>query len=98
MTAACLRGIFDTDGSIFLETHRIKGVVYSCPRMTFVNASPPLVESIHKSLTTLDIHATKRGSRKVTIERFTDIDKYFKIVSSSNPKHLERYTTFGGVG
>ena len=98
LTAACLRGIFDTDGSIFLERHRIKDSPYAYPRMAFVSASPPLVESIHKGLTTLGIYATRRGQRKVTIERFTDIDKYFKIVSSSNPKHLERYALFGGVG
>jgi len=94
----CLRGIFDTDGSIFLETHNIKGKKYSYPRMSFVSYSEPLIESIFEALLRLGFEPRVRMGRKVNLERFTDIEKYFKIVGSSNPKHLRRFAEFGGVG
>jgi len=95
---ACIRGLFDTDGSIFLETHRVKGRIYSYPRMSFVSASEPLRESVCDALLAIGINALIRSNRCVTIERFTDIEKYFRIVGSSNEKHLRRFAQFGGVG
>jgi len=94
---SCIRGLFDTDGSIFLETHHIKNKKYSYPRMAFVSASEALREQVCDGLIGLGIAAKIRGNRNVTIERFTDVEKYFKIVGSSNQKHLDRYAQFGEV-
>lgn len=93
----CLRGIFDTDGSVFQEVHKVRGVRYAYSRAAFVSASIPLLEDVAKSLHLLGI-AAKVRSKRVSIERFTDIDKYFRIVGSSNPKHLRRFVEYGGVG
>ncbi len=95
---ACLRGIFDTDGSIFQETHMIKNKKYSYCKMSFVSASPPLLVDINMLLNCLDIKSKIRGSRAVCIESFEEIQKYFIIVGSSNPKHNRRFVDFGGVG
>ena len=98
LSKTCIRGLFDTDGSIFLETHRINGKTYSYPRMMLVSASEPLRESVCDILNTLEIRAIIRMNRSVSIERFTDIEKYFRIIGSSNQKHLDRFAKFGGVG
>lgn len=95
---ACLRGIFDTDGGVYLEKHSIKQKEYSYMRMAFVSASPPLVEDISDALNSLGFSPTITSGRYVKLQKFTDIEDYFTIVGSSNPKHLERYATFGGVG
>lgn len=95
---ACLRGIFDTDGSIYQEIHTYRLKKYAYMRTAFVSASYPLIESIFQHLNYLQLNPKIRGMRKVTIERFTDIDGYFRIVGSSNPKHIRRFTMFGGVG
>jgi len=94
---ACVRGIFDTDGSVFQEVHKIKDARYSYPRAALVSASLPLLQDVHGVLCRLGVDAKVR-SRRVSIERFTDIEKYFRIVGSSNPKHLRRYAQSGGVG
>ncbi len=94
---ACLRGIFDTDGCIFQERHKINGKTYSYPRMAFVSMSRPLRESIRNALFDLGFEPKIRNNRSVNFERFTDITKYFKIVGSSNPKHISRFRSFGGV-
>ena len=36
-TRACLRGLFDTDGCIFLDRHTIKGVMYQHMGLVFTN-------------------------------------------------------------
>jgi len=97
-TIACLRGLFDTDGCIYLETHKTKSGIYSYPRLSFVSASECLRHTVYEAYTSLDIHAKIRMNRSVNIERFTDIEKYFKIVGSSNDKHIRRFAQFGGVG
>lgn len=90
LVLACLRGIFDTDGGIFLERHTIRKKTCEYMRMSFVSASPKLVESIYKALTQFGFSATIRY-RRVNLERFTDINRYFTIVGSSNPKHVAKY-------
>lgn len=95
---ACLRGIFDTDGGIYLEKHVIKGVVYSYPRMSFVSMSGNLRDSIYRSLMDMGLNPKMRNNRSVNLENFEDIKKYFKLVETSNSKHLRRFINFGGVG
>lgn len=95
---ACLRGIFDTDGGIFIERHTYKDVNYEYPRMSFVSASSSLRDSIFKTLSSLGFGGKIRGNRSVNLERRHDIDLYFRLIGTSNPKHLKRYMQFGGVG
>lgn len=95
---SCIRGLFDTDGSVYLETHMIKGNKYSYPRWSFVSASAPLRQSVFEGLIRLGFEPKIRMNRSVNLERFTDIDKYFKMIGSSNPKHLQKIALFGGVG
>lgn len=94
----CLRGMFDTDGGIYLERHKRKSGRYEYPRMAFVSASEPLVQDIVTGLTQLGFRPKIRQSRYVVLDKFTDIQQYFTIVGSSNLKHLTRYAQFGGVG
>lgn len=94
----CVRGLFDTDGSVFLERHQIHGAQYCYTRMAFVNMSVPLRNGVREILQESGIDARIYAERNVTIGRFTDIEKYFRIIGSSNPKHLRRFAQFGGVG
>ena len=66
--------------------------------MALVSLSPPLRRTVAAKLIDLGMNGLVRSNRSVTLERFTDIEKYFKIVGSRNPKHLNRWTAFGGVG
>lgn len=95
---ACVRGLFDTDGSVFLEKHQINGAQYCYPRVMFVNMSVPLRNGAYEILQEHGIGARIYAERNVTIGRFTDIEEYFRIIGSNNPKHLRRFATFGGVG
>ncbi|HEY1646000.1 MAG TPA: hypothetical protein VGF75_06590, partial [Candidatus Saccharimonadales bacterium] len=96
--AACIRGIFDTDGCIFAERHKKGEKVYSYPRWFLVSASPFLRDSMHEILTDLDFSPKIRNNRSVNLESSVDILKYFESIGTHNPKHLRRYRNFGGVG
>jgi LAGLIDADG-like domain len=95
---ACIRGIFDTDGSVYQETHHYNQKQYSYCRVALVSHSPPLRDIVNASLSRLGIASKIRNNRSVCIERFTDVTQYFKIVGSSNQKHLNRFAVFGRVG
>lgn len=95
---ACVRGLFDTDGCIYAEKHYYKERIYIYPRMSFVSAISSLREDFSGVLSSERLLSRSRSSRAVTLERFTDIQKYFKIIGSHNPKHVRRYEQFGGVG
>lgn len=94
---ACVRGIMDTDGCIFQETHQIKNKGYSYPRLSIVSASEELLESINDILCRLDFNPKIRY-RRVNLESRDDIVRYFSLIGSSNPKHTTRFKKFiGGV-
>ena len=92
---ACIRGLFDTDGCIFYERHRIKNKTYSYKRLNFTNASLNLINSVYKILTELGFKAKIRNNRSVQIEDLEGINTYFEKIGTSNPKHKSR---FGEVG
>lgn len=95
----CIRGLMDTDGCIFLETHDIKGKKYCYPRLSLVSASPNLRFSVYKALKNLGFSPKIRNSRSVQIEKNEEIKKYFDKIGTSNLKHRNRYREFfGGVG
>ncbi len=90
---ACVRGLMDTDGCLFNECHNIKGKKYCYPRLSFVTASVPLRNSVVGILQKLHLNPKIRGAnqRHVQIEEKEKIAEYFKIIGTSNPKHLKRY-------
>lgn len=95
----CLRGLMDTDGCLFLECHKVRGKIYSYPRLSLVSASPNLRFSVLEALTDLGFSAKIRNNRNVQIEKDREIRKYFDTIGTSNPKHRRKFEAFlGGVG
>ncbi|MDD5068087.1 MAG: LAGLIDADG family homing endonuclease [Candidatus Pacebacteria bacterium] len=94
----CLRGLIDTDGCLFYETHLIKGKKYSYPRLNFVTASPSLATSVFNILIDLNFKARLRKNGRnsaVQLENKAEIWQYFKTIGTSNPKHLNRWHILG---
>lgn len=84
---ACIRGLIDTDGSIFWEKHR-GDPLYSYPRLNFTSASAPLVQSVYTLLCSLGFSPTiRRRGQSVQIEKKQEICNYWQTIGSSNPKH-----------
>lgn len=91
---AFLRGLFDTDGCFYVDIHRIKGKVYKNAGMAFSNRSLPLLKFFKKTLEVLGFHPTQRTPYEVFLRRSADIEGYFKLIGTSNQKHLSRWKGF----
>lgn len=96
---AFIRGLFDTDGCIYLDIHKVKNKVYRHLGWTITSASNKLIVDILSVLRNLDFSPTNQITQKsVYLRRKKDIERYFNEVGTSNPKHHKRYIKFiGGV-
>ncbi|MFH1423402.1 MAG: LAGLIDADG family homing endonuclease [Candidatus Nealsonbacteria bacterium] len=88
---ACVRGLIDTDGSVFDHKYKVNGKLYSYKKIGFTSRSNPLRMSVFNTLRKMGINARLSGSYDVRIDSQDDVRKYFKIFNSNNPKHLIRY-------
>lgn len=90
---ACVRGLVDTDGSVFNHSYLSKGKRYTYKKLDFTSASDLLRNSVYEFFQSLGMHPRFSSQRGVRLESKADISKYFAIVSSHNPKHLNRYAS-----
>jgi len=98
---AIIRGIFDTDGGIYLEKKNKK--LY--PRLYITTISFRLSEQLLKLFNELDFRATrysqlydKKFNRKrsyiITIRGVNMFHKFIREISPKNPKHIKKYKYF----
>lgn len=85
---AFVRGIFDTDGCVYLDTHRAGKKIYKNLGMAFANQSVPLLSFFKKTLELFEFHPTQKTEFRVFLRRKEDIRRYFDEIGSSNEKHL----------
>lgn len=88
---ACLRGLIDTDGCIYNHSYIVKGKKYVYKKISFTSASAPLRKSVSAILEEIGLGPKIRGAKDVRLENSEDVNRYFRIVSSHNPKHLKRF-------
>lgn len=86
---ACLRGLIDTDGSVY----RLKS---GSIQISFKNFSYPLLYGVRNIFRINGFHPSKISSNSVYLTRKDEIERYFKEISTSNPKHLDKYLKHKG--
>jgi len=94
-SVSCLRGLVDTDGSFYRHRYIRSGKQYSYFTMCFTNYSRPLLNSAYNILRSLNILCVRSGNH-IYIYKREEINKYFKIIGTSNPKHLKKYQKYSG--
>ena len=88
---ACLRGLVDTDGGVYFHNHVVGGKRYLNFGLTFTNASLLLVLGAKNILERNGLKVFMPRERNLYIYDFNQIKQYFKIIGSSNSKHLDRF-------
>ncbi len=88
---ACMRGLMDTDGSMYTHRYTIAGKEYKYKKLCFSSASAPLRKDVLFILHRFGSTATCSGTN-VRIDAVADVVRYMKIIGTHNPKHLKRYT------
>ena len=90
---ACLRGLMDTDGSVYRYTHHVNGHLYGHVALCFTNRSQPLLVSAARLLRGDDFHPRIK-QYQVCLNRQMEIERYFDVIGSSNSKHLARFQQY----
>lgn len=80
---ACIRGFFDTDGSVYKLRHGIQ--------LSFTNYSRPLLLSLRKMLFELEYKPSRLSSHKIYLTRKEDVLRFIKEIQPKNEKHLQRF-------
>lgn len=89
---ACLRGLIDTDGCVIMHRYRSRGKGYSYKKVGFTSRSCPLLQSVSAILSHLGIkHRIMKNGWDIRIEAQKEVERYFQVVGTHNPKHMERY-------
>ena len=88
---SCLRGLVDTDGSIFIHRYRVNGKWYSYKKLDFSSQSKPLRKFVYKTMQDISLSPRFSQEKSVRLDSIRDMKEYFLIVGSHNQKHLRRY-------
>ena len=88
----CLRGLMDTDGCLVIHKYKVNGKEYSYKKINFCSASGPLVASVMSIFKRFDFKPRlSHNGRNVWIDNRHEVERYFEVIGSNNPKHHERF-------
>ena len=96
---ACVRGLVDTDGCMYIHVHRIGGKEYKNIGLTFTSACPEFIFQVADILEESGImpHIPKRG-RDIYVYREKSVAEYLKIFGTSNSRIRSVYEEWRGAG
>jgi hypothetical protein len=86
---ACMRGLIDTDGCVYIDHHKTKCGTYESVCIAFTNASKPLLDFVFEAWESLGFHPTRQG-RHVRLRRSDEVIRHAKEVGFNNPKHFRK--------
>ncbi|MCX5696819.1 MAG: hypothetical protein NTU54_02405 [Candidatus Omnitrophica bacterium] len=90
---ACLRGLVDTDGSLYCHRYKVNNKWYEYLKLDFTSCSKPLLRSAYEIFSNLGIKTSLKGVH-ITVSAKAEVNKYLSIVGSSNTKFLDRWKRF----
>lgn len=93
---ACLRGLVDTDGGIFVHKYKVNGKIYSYRKLNFANRSIPLINFVFSTLDKFNLNpklAVGLETKHVWLYNEKSTKKYIEVIGTNNPR-LVKY--FGG--
>lgn len=90
---ACLRGLFDTDGGLYIHKHGRAKYQWNNLGWCFTNRSLPLVIDVKKILITNGIEPHGNHER-IFLYAFSEIRKFMEAIGSSNPKNANKYQRY----
>ena len=82
---ACLRGLYDTDGSIYKLTNQ------NSYQINFSNSNSVLLNDVKNGLRQLGIYCSEiTKGKEINITKKSELRKFLKLIGFSNSKHLDK--------
>ncbi len=94
---ACMRGLYDTDGTAFTHRHIVSGHPYVHFGVGFCSASKPLLKSYAAGLEMMGVTPHFSGINIFTYGK-TATQQFFSIFKPSNPKYERRFIEYLASG
>jgi len=92
-----IRGLFDTDGCVYLDRHRKGSKTYKHLGWTISSNADKLVKDIIFMLRELGFSPSYRKSQhSVYLRKQDEVCRYFTEIGTHNSKHESRYQKFNG--
>lgn len=91
---ACLRGLMDTDGGVFIHKYEVRGKVYRYKKICFTNRSVPLLRFVKNVLEELGFTPkliTNVENKKVWLYNEQEVKEYREKIGSHNKRLLKQY-------
>jgi hypothetical protein len=88
---ACVRGLVDTDGSVFTHEYKVGKKWYAYKKLSFSSRSDPLLNSVYEIMQSIGLHPRLVEHTEVRLDSINDMRRYFEVIGTSNPKHWKRY-------
>ncbi|OGG11727.1 hypothetical protein A2Z00_01320 [Candidatus Gottesmanbacteria bacterium RBG_13_45_10] len=89
-----LRGLFDTDGSVYLDKHYKKNIVYKSICVAYTSYSAPLQSNIYDLLVEFGFFPTISTINRIMLRKKEEVMKFFELVKPGNGKHVGRYRQY----
>lgn len=89
---ACLRGLMDTDGGVFLHKYVVNNKTYYYKKINFTNRSMPLLQFAMNTLIELEFTPKiidKVENKKVWLYNGQEVERYLTVIGTHNPRLLK---------
>jgi hypothetical protein len=95
---ACLRGLIDTDGSLFTHKHHVRGHAYEHVGISFTSYIPSLLRSMTRLMGALKFEARTYPTRgHVMIYRWEHVQRYMEHVGTRHPHRRRLFDQYREV-
>jgi intein/homing endonuclease len=94
---AFIRGLFDTDGCVFLDHHKNLKLkkIYSYIGWTITSNAVTFIADVEEMISVLGFKVTRCPTQNaIFMRRQEEVHKYFLTIGTNNPKHRQRYDSF----
>lgn len=93
-STACLRGLMDTDGGVFLHKYKVNGKEYGYRKISFTNRSVPLLKFVSQTLKELEFTPKtidKVENKRVWLYNETEVKRYLEVIGTHNKRLLKLF-------
>lgn len=88
---AFIKGIFDTDGCLYIDRHKIGTKIYRHWGISQASNNQIFLEEVGKLLIKLGFHPTTSTKHRIILRRQEEVHLFMDVIRPENAKHVKSY-------